>query len=271
MAEIHLDQASGLPFIDDDGTGTPRLLSLLPNTKPMALPDFKTYLKPIPQSEWMELDMLSTFQPPILDQNGFGSCTGHGAATAFSLAWRAQGEDALPFSACYVYGKINGGRDAGANIGDTIDTLQRNGICLESTVPEGMIFERKFPAKADQEAAQYKLIEAYKTNDPADVFTAAHCGDPMNLSVMVGRSFNNLNSEGVAGIDRGPGNHAICCGGLKRLAKGWGLLCQNSWGKRWGNDGRFIITEAHIQSQGYFEAVVYRVVSPGPNAPKPPG
>jgi hypothetical protein len=179
-----------------------------------------------------------------------------------------QGEDLLRFSACYIYGQINGGRDQGASIGDTIDALQSKGVCLESTVPEGMIYKSQFPASADAEASKYRLIEAYKTSDPADVATALQMGFAVADSVMVGRRFNSLDANSTVGVDRGPGNHCVNKGGMKKIGGTWYFLNQNSWGANWGNKGRFLTTEAHIQSQGYYECVVLRAVSPGPNAPK---
>jgi C1A family cysteine protease len=268
MSDLHLDVHTGLPYLADDGNGVPRRMGRLLPAGPMALPQFKTYHAPIPQSEWREIDLLGTFAPPVLDQGQHGSCVGHGGCTAFTLMWLAQGEDLLKFSSCYLYGQINGGRDQGASIGDTIQALQSKGICLETTVPEGDIYASRFPASADKEAAQYKLIEAYQTSDPADVATAIQMGFAVADSVMVGRRFNSLDSDGMAGVDRGPGNHCCCLGGMKRLAKGWAYIHRNSWGTSWGMDGNFLTTDAHIEAQSQYEAVVFRAVSPGPNAPK---
>lgn len=270
---ILLDHASGLPALPDDGTGTRRLLARLEPAGKMALPRFGDTHPIIPQDQWVDVDPLDSFNPPILDQGQHGSCVGHGCCTAFTLAWMIQGEDLTRFSSCYLYSLLNGGRDQGASIGDSIAALQSHGICLESTVPEGRIFRGQYDAaKADAEAANYKLLEAYQFNDPAEKATAIQMGFSVADSVMVGRTFNGLNYRGIdglAGVDRGPGNHCTCAAGMKKLPSGlWVYIHQNSWTTRWGLQGRYLTCDDHINAQSYYEGVVYRVVSPGPKAPR---
>ncbi len=266
--DLHFDPVSGLPFLPDDGTGQARLMGLLPPTGPMALPNFKVFApSPIPMSEWKEIDLYAAFDPPICDQHQTGSCVGHGGCTTFTLTWLAQGDDLLRFSPCYLYGNINGGRDQGADIAQTIDSLQTKGICLESTVPEGMIYSRNFPSNADAEASKYKLIEAYQLTDPADLATALQMGFAVADSVMVGRNFSNLDKDFQAGVDRGPGNHCVSKGGMTLINGLWRYKNQNSWGPEYGNKGRFLTTDDHIQAQSYWVGVAYRAVSSGPKAP----
>jgi hypothetical protein len=146
----------------------------------------------------------------------------------------------------------------------------RKGVCLESTVPEGMIYASRFPRTADAEAANYKLIDAYRVSSFEEVASAIQMGYAVADSVMVGRRFNDWDANGLVGVDRGPGNHCVCKGGMTKIGGTWYLCNQNSWTESWGIKGRFLTGEAHIEAQNYYEGVVYRLVSHGPNAPPPP-
>ncbi len=276
MDNIHIHETSGLPVLPDDGTGTPRMLARLEPMpgKMMTLASFGDVHPIIPQDQWVDIDLYASYNPPVLDQGQTGSCVGHGCTTAFTLAYMMQGEPLTRFSSCYLYSLLNGGSDGGASIGDSINALMTKGVCLETTVPEGYIFRRQYnTTKADAEATHYKLIEAYKFTTPEEKASAIQMGFSGADSVCVGRSFNGLNYKGVpglAGVDRGAGNHCTGFGGMKKLPSGlWVYVHQNSWSTSWNPamKGRYYTCDDHIENQSYFEGVVYRVVSSGPLAP----
>ena len=273
MRDIYADPTSGLPALVDH-TGAVRLLARHEpsSSTRLKLARFGDVHPLIPEDEWRDIDLLTAYNPAILNQGQTGSCVGHGCAEAFGLGYAIQGEPITRFSSCYLYSLLNGGRDGGASIGDSIQALQTYGICLESTVPEGDIFRRDYnTTKADAEAKNYVLVEAYSYSEPAEKASAIQMGFCGADSVMCGRSFDDLDYRGIAGlagVDRGPGNHCTMWGGMMKTTGGlWVYMHQNSWGAQWGQTGRFLTCDDHINSQSQYEGVVYRVVSSGSNAP----
>jgi C1A family cysteine protease len=65
---------------------------------------------------------------------------------------------------------------------------------------------------------------------------------------MVGGSFSDLDSNGICGWDRGPGNHCVYVAGMDQVASQWVLDMTNSWGTSFGEKGHGFITQKHIES-----------------------
>ena len=93
-----------------------------------------------------------------------------------------------------------------------------------------------------------------------------------NLSVCVGRNFNTIDNEGVAGVDKGNGNHAVMTGRALKKSKKWGwlILMRNSWSTKWGVNGYCWLCEAHIESASYFECFSGRAIIDDPLGLNPP-
>ncbi len=69
----------------------------------------------------------------------------------------------------------------------------------------------------------------------------------------VGNNFERFDQYGVAGHDRGPGNHCNHADGVKLLPDGRYVLDDhNSWAANWGpfGNGRVYIDEDHLFSGG---------------------
>lgn len=243
---------SECPSIDFDGH--PRILAALPPVDFGNLPKFRTALlteykaQPLPRSEWVEFDFTDS-KIPILDQNGYGSCTGHGICTAFTKAWVRGGQKYKAFSPVWTYGLTNGGVDKGAVISDGVRVLQSQGICLASQVPEGDIYASNYPKKAYTSALNYKLQDAYHLETPDDVGTAIQLGFDVVFGMTVGDNFADLDAEGFAPpVPRGRiGGHCMCDGeGMKESTQwGWGIKVRNSWGTRFGLNGFVYVSIDH--------------------------
>jgi hypothetical protein len=233
-----------LPYVVD-GKGVPRVLARLrPRADFGRMKSWRATQPVIPRDQWVECDY-SHFNAPILDQGQHGSCVGHGSVTAFTRAWSITGHPIRKFSSCYIYGNINGGRDQGAIVSDAMDLLLSKGTCLESTVPEGMIFRRQFPAGADAEAQKYRAFDCYHLGSFDEIGSALMMGDPVCFGIFVGARFNNLDPEGVPPVG-GNGGHCLEGHGLVRLKSGkWGVRTQNSWSVDWGNGGCCVLIEGH--------------------------
>lgn len=252
-----------LPYIE--AGGAPRFLAALPTPEgKLRAPLFSAFHAQIPRSSWEERDY-SDWYAPVLDQGQHGSCTGHGTVTAFQRKWSMAGFTRRDFSACYIYGNVNGGRDEGATITDAVHSAQTHGVCLLATVPEGMIYRREFPRDADVEAANFKLGAIFTCSDFDDVGTAVMLGYTLSYSINVGSNFNNLSAEGVVPVTKGYGNHCVEGHGLVKLKSGqWGLRSQNSWTEGWGLKGTFVALEGHFAYQPGFEVYALQVTLSDP-------
>ena len=244
---VHPD--NGLPYVDD-GSGHMRVLACLPATKEYShLPKFSSAFPILPESQWIEFEDLDDYIP-ILDQDGHGSCVGHGSCSAFQVAWSQARETSERFSPCFLYSQINGGRDNGAVVGDAMDQLMKGGICLETTVPEGnVIFDRQLPSTAKLEAERFKLAESYRVSSFPEIMTAIQMRRAVSIGIDIGQAFEPDSSGKLPSQRGGGGGHCLCLRfGAKKFGANWYIKGQNSWGTKWGAQGRFWMDESYFRS-----------------------
>jgi hypothetical protein len=280
VSATHWETADGiqLPYVVDD-RGIPRVLAVLrPRPNFGSLPRWRDHQPVIPRSDWGAVDWAAAFPVAVRDQGQHGSCVGHGSVSAFDRAWIMAGHAPKQFSSCYIYGKINGGRDQGAIVSDAADLLVKVGTCLESTVPEGQVYERTFPPGADVEAARFRAADAYHVGTPDEVGSAILCGYDVVHGIWVGDYYSQLDAGGVPPVG-GNGGHCQESCGLVRIAAGryagqWGFKTQNSWSTQWGDDGFCVLTDDHLtwnqQAFGGLDAFAIRAVADDPTDPANP-
>lgn len=219
-------------------------------------------------------DMRAIFDKSwILNQRTHGSCAGFCGAGALSKTRYRRGQPKQMLSGAYVYSKVNGGRDRGSALEDVKNALERFGACLLSTVGWDAIYPSRQPSTADAEASRFKAVESYAVGTLQGAWTALALKFDLAVAVQVGSRFSRLDSEGVAGVDSGAGNHCVHADGVVLAKDGSTLqaLGVNSWDVTFGEDGRMKLIDRHfIETMKYHMFYAIRSTTDDPNAPSPP-
>ncbi len=203
--------------------------------------------KTIPDFDWSPPELT------ILDQDGNGSCVGHGGCMFVQVGRAAAGMPYIPLSADSLYAQINGDRDQGADPGDAVTQLAANGICTLADVPDTFVLWRNIPALAKETAKRFRILKpaVYQLETFAEIATAIYLRFSVFLTVNVGGSFTPTADTGMVNFTPGFANHCVF-GGCRKFTLPSGepaLECWNSWNTTWGRQGKFSINAQHIDKQ----------------------
>lgn len=256
----------------DDKSGHRRILNVrAPYPDRGGLMKWSAVNPVIPRSQWKALDRRKTM-PWFMDQDGAGSCVGNGATGGLRRARLLAGQTDVELSPGCLYAQINGGRDNGAVISDALTALQQTGTCTYATNGEKPYYTNQLPQNWQQEAARFKIQQAYHAESFDDIVSGLLLGFIPVYGIMVGNNFENFTSEGVAGASNGPGNHCMHADGLVQLASGqFGLDNVNSWGA-WGpwKNGRCVLVEQHFLGGDQPDAFLIQATINDPQDPDQP-
>lgn len=266
-----IETTNGLPVLTIHGQ---RRILAAKRPDRFAASNFKSFSSiqsALPRSQWVARDYRN-FGSPTKDQGQHGSCSGHAGVKAFDVGRRIAGMPNIALSSTFPYSQLNGGRDNGASVSDNMLVLMRTGTCLESTCGVDQIFTRQIPRTATQEAANYKLQEAYVLRTFDDFGTALTLGYTAAIGIMIGENFARLDANGIAPLPVTTiGGHAMGVVGLAKINGQWVLLLQNSWGSTFGFGGGFCyITESHTTQMLDGFAVIVPKESPASGDDEPP-
>jgi len=259
---------SRLPSVKFDGEY--RVLGCIPSDDNHDFPNFGEQLFGQAQNELREIDLAPTYNNRILNQGSTSACVGHGCASGMELVWKQLGNPPQEFTPFFIYGLINGGRDAGAMISNGLMALKRYGAALNGSLPAGVMFQNQFPQEAMTQAMRFRLSMAFKCGNFDEICQAVNLGFAAPVGLMVGDNFSMVDANGVCPLrTSGGGGHCVLGVGLKKHPSyGWLLKIQNSWGERFGNKGHAYLRREHF-SQMAPDAFAIQAAFDDPQDTKP--
>lgn len=226
----------GFPSIYFDGYY--RVLSHVPSPK-NDLPIFGENFAGAAAPALRDID-LSWESHRILNQKNTSSCVAHATTTGMEILYKQRLNTEKNFNPFFMYALINGGSDDGAYISDAMSASMKYGICEIGAFPSDRVYyQRQLTKAAYENAARFKLDQAYKCTSFDQICQALNLGFVVNIGILVGSNFTSVDSEGIAPLSKGGGGgHSMLACGLKYHNKyGWLVKVQNSWGVNFGVNG----------------------------------
>lgn len=218
---------------------------------------------------------LSPLFPPVYNQGELGSCTANALAACYQYC-EIKEKEAAPFmpSRLFIYynerqkeGDIS--EDAGAEISDGVDVINKIGVCPEAPV-KGIDSSAVWPynpAKFAQKppSACYALAKKHHTSQYKPISQSiSHIkqsiinGFPVAFGFQVYSSFEGpqIEQDGVlhlpAANEQLVGGHAVVCVGFDDdfVIDGvaGAVKVRNSWGADWGLHGYFMMPYNYISN-----------------------
>ncbi len=186
--------------------------------------------------------------PPIKNQRSVSSCAAHSSSSILEWFNSRETNEYRELSTGFIYGMqgVEFNRlDAGMYLRDVCKILHKYGDCLATTIPYNIEMPECYNRlKNDLNESVYAesaicRVESYaKCTTEEAVKYALMKYSPVLMSVKWYDKYT-VDKDGIINFntDSDNGYHAIMVYGFNE--RGW--LCQNSWGRLWGNYGRFIL------------------------------
>lgn len=195
--------------------------------------------------------------PPIGNQGAQGSCVSWSTAYA-GMSYFMNRSNGTNYSSnqqlCspkYVYNQISQGACNGTSIPQNLNILLNKGVCTLADMPYNDYECSTQPGIAQNNAAGYNKIFAWKMVDKTNINVIKSCiiaKCPVFIAVMIDASFDNLASPYIWNTKYGAirGGHALTVIGYDDTKQAFKI--QNSWGPAWKDNGCLWISYSFFPS-----------------------
>lgn len=229
-----------------------------------------------PDEQLPESVSLERFAPDAGDQGQQGSCVGWGstyaARTILEAVATGQNPNQLKFSPAFTYNQIGLEDCQGTYIDRSMDLLTEKGGIQYSKFPYD---ENSCSKQPDnyllKEASQFRMKGANRLSISGDDYTVDVNAIRENLAhnapVVIGMSVGGTFMQDMEGQEywepsssdydkNGFGGHCMCVIGYDdfKFQNDGAFLIQNSWGKKWGRNGRAWVSYkdfVHFTNEAY--------------------
>lgn len=218
----------------------------------------------------------------LLNQGRRSSCNPYAATYALMKAREVSGHNRVELAPEYLYALINGGQDQGSLLPDGMRAMCEKGLPPRDMVPYESFRMQDMSIEAQRIAMNYRGHECHQMPTGsveahwAMMVSSVLRNQFLVTAVHVGNAFMRLDSRGICGVDRGPGNHAVNVDDvilLTKQPKSWSdflLDMPNSWGAGFGDKGRGYLSINHsIEPIKWHATYALRSATSDPDAKNP--
>ena len=243
MADMYFRQ-NGNDMDVHDGTTWRRLVKFQPKRgmfqafdARIAAPDRAT-APLLPEAQWVDVDK-SRFLVGIKDQGQLGSCLTQAVTGSLEDLRAMIGLKRIRLCAEQLYGRVAPyPRDQGSTFEECLSEITLHGSVPESVVPAGVWNPGKYPSGWEQIALSYRAMEIYDCPTGAHLASACQLGFTCVLGVSVNDAFKPDANGVIHPYQPGNPNHGVRECGMRKIGGLWYFDMVNSWGTRWGMNGR---------------------------------
>ncbi len=208
----------------------------------------------IPRDKWVEVD-LSPFVWKVKNQGQLSSCCPTSGCSVIEISSARAGLNKFTLSVADAYQRINGGRDAGANLEDFTSIVTAAGVCTTDFCKEQAVRATDLPGY-DVSRAKHRVLKATFCPDFDAIASAIQRHKPVHFGLLVDSGFSP-NDKGIIGPKKshGGGGHAVVACGMKKVNGEWYLVMLNSWGAWGGSKDGSIISGCCLLHPSYIESM----------------